>query len=116
MHLSTGAPKAEPWQNYHTGDVVILPHMEDSDALTQIRKLEERKPARDVLMRQELRDMKNAIADVTRALQTQNEILLSLSKEYREAFHLDSAGQVRPTRIKPPSHKKSHWVKPIRRS
>ena len=96
--------------------MVILTHMDTPDTLTQIRKLEERKPARDVLLRQELRDMRNAITDVTRALQTQNEILLSLSKEYREAFHLDSAGQVRPTRIKPPSPKRSHWVKPISRS
>ena len=85
--------------------MVIIPHMDEPDTLEQIRALEERKPARDVLMRQELRDMRNAMTDISRALQTQNEILLSLSKEYREAFHLDSAGQVRPTRIKPPSPK-----------
>ena len=102
----------EPWHFYHPKDVVIVYGMETPDTLDQIRKLEERKPARDVLLRQELRSMRNAITDVTRALQTQNEILLSLSKEFRGAFHLDSASQVRPTRIKPPSPKKHHWVNP----
>ncbi len=90
--------------------------MDSPDTLDQIRKLEERKPARDVLLRQELRAMRNAITDVTSALRNQNEILLSLSKEYREAFHLDSAGQVRPTRIKPPSTQKHRWVNPKSRS
>lgn len=89
--------------------------MDTPDTLNQIRKLEERKPARDVLLRQELRDIRNAIADITRALQTQNEILLSLSKEFREDFFLDSGAQVRPTRNKPPSPKRSHWVKPTSR-
>lgn len=89
--------------------------MDTPDTLTQIRKLEERKPARDVLLRQELRDIRNAIADITRALQTQNEILLSLSKEYRGDIFLDSGAQVRPTRNKPPSPKRSHWVKPTSR-
>lgn len=95
--------------------MVIVAHMDTPDTLTQIRKLEERKPARDVLLRQELRDIRNAIADITRALQTQNEILLSLSKEFREDFFLDSGAQVRPTRNKPPSPKRSHWVKPTSR-
>ena len=94
----------------------MVADMETPDTLEQIRKFEERKPARDVLLRQELRAVRNAITDVTRALQTQNEILLSLSKEYREAFHLDSGAQVRPTRIKPPSPKRSSWVRPYQSS
>ena len=52
--------------------MVIIPHMDEPDTLEQIRALEERKPARDVLMRQELRDMRNAMTDISRALQTQN--------------------------------------------
>ena len=79
----------------------------DNATLEQLRSLEERKPAREVARRHELREIKLALQDVTAALKTQNEILLSLSREFREDFFLDSGGQVRPTRNKPPStHKR----------
>lgn len=49
----------------------------------------------------ELHSIASALQDIGTRLGVQNEILLSLSKEFRGDMFLDSAGQVRPIRNKP---------------
>lgn len=94
------APAVQAWQYYHRYGVVMVAPSGDESLLDALRSLppEREKPLGGI--ERELHSIAGALQDISTRLGVQNEILLSLSKEFRGDMFLDSAAQVRPIRNK----------------